>query len=242
MRKLFFIFLLGTVTLIGFSAAAEIVRQPVVRPQLKNDSSKVVQRNFDAQKIKDYSNQTEFIYENKAPVDLSWWSRLWNWFWDLIYSALNNKVTGGLIKYVVIAILVGLVSFLVVKIIGLDLKIFTGKSKAVEVPYTETMDNIHEINFNEEIEKARSAGNFRLAVRLFYLHSLKVLNDKQLISWQPEKTNQTYVNELKDPGQQQQFSQLTRNFEYIWYGEFFIDQENFKALKQDFDQFNRRKV
>lgn len=75
-------------------------------------------------------------------------------------------------------------------------------------------------------------------MRLFYLYSLKRLDESALISWLPEKTNQTYIAELADPEKRQQFSRLTTQFEYIWYGEFFIDKETFGYVKGDFDRFN----
>lgn len=225
------------VTIGGF--AAPMVQQPAPK-RLSNDSSKMILRNFDKEKIKAYTEQPEFSYQETPPEGRSLWSRFWRWFWDWFSRILENEVSGGLIKYGIIIALVGLVVFIIMKAMGLDLKIFTGKSKAIDVPYSESLENIHEINFRSEIEKAVAAGNYRLAVRLFYLHSLKVMNDNQMISWQPEKTNQTYVEEIADPDKRKQFGALTTRFEYIWYGEFFIDKESFAEVKSDFDRFNRR--
>jgi hypothetical protein len=39
----------------------------------------------------------------------------------------------------------------------------------------------------------------------------------------------------------QQFLQLTAQFEYIWYGEFFINRESFSTINSNFDQFNSAK-
>ncbi|WP_316816991.1 DUF4129 domain-containing protein [Pedobacter nyackensis] len=205
---------------------------------LKNDSSAVVPRNFDLQKIEGYSTQKEFQYEEQQLIDTSWWDRFWRWIWDLINTAFENRYSGNFIKYLVIAIVVALVIFAVIKILGLDLKIFAGKSKAVDVPYDESLENIHEINFNEEIDKAVGNGNYRLAVRLLYLRSLKLLSDRELIHWQPEKTNQAYVDELADQDGKEQFKVLTLQFEYIWYGDFAIDKDGFKGIKGNFERFN----
>lgn len=204
------------------------------------DSSKIDLRFIPPENIRKYSVQKEFVYDHIAPEGESLWSRFWRWFWEWLNSISSggSTQTYDLLKYFSLLVLATLVVLLVMKFIGLDLKIFSKKSKAVAVPYTESSDNIHEISFQDEIEKAISAGNYRLAVRLFYLQSLKLLSDKDLIDWQPEKTNQAYLDELHHTDQQQQFVVLTRQFEYIWYGEFLIDQESFKRVRAGFDHFN----
>lgn len=228
--------------IINGAAAQSLKGKSIRNIALKNDSTTLTVRNFDAQKIKDYRTQKEFQYDDAAPMDTSWWDRFWRWFWDLFDGILENNYTGGFLKYMVIFVAAALVVFLVIKVIGLDLKIFAGKPKSVDVPYDESLENIHEINFGEEIEKAVSNGNYRLAVRLFYLQSLKLLNDRQLISWQPEKTNHAYVNEITDPGRRQDFGALTRQFEYIWYGEFFIDKDRFNVVRSSFERFNIKAI
>ena len=205
---------------------------------IKDDSAKVALRNFDPRQINAYRTQQDFQYEEKLGVDTSWWDRFWHWFWGLMDGTLKNKYAGGFIKYLLIVIVTALVIFVVVKFVGLDLKLFASKSKAVDVPYEESMENIHEINFNDEIEKAADNGSYRLAVRLLYLRSLKLLSDKGLINWQPEKTNQAYTDELTDPERKQQFKLLTLQFEYVWYGDFSIDREHFIVLKGSFERFN----
>ena len=102
----------------------------------------------------------------------------------------------------------------------------------------ETLENIHEIDFSEQIAIALQNKNYRLVVRLLYLQTLKQLSDKNLIDWQPEKTNQTYVSELKQQPYHQQFVSLTNQFEYIWYGEFYIDENTFQPIYQSFQEFN----
>lgn len=226
---------------INGSAAQPLKGKVIGNIALKNDSTTLAVRNFDAQKIKDYRIQQEFHYDD-APLDTSWLDRFWRWFWHLFDGILKNDYTAGFIKYMVIFVAAALVVFIVIKVIGLDLKIFAGKAKSVDVPYDGSLENIHEINFTEEIEEAVSNGNYRLAVRLFYLNSLKLMNDRQLISWQPEKTNHVYVNEITDPGRRQEFSALTRQFEYIWYGEFFIDKEYFNAVRVSFERFNFKAI
>jgi len=206
---------------------------------LKIDSSKVELRKFDEQALKKYSLQPEFMYDD-VPKTLSLWDRFWRWFWRWVNEFFSGKATGNIIQYVLIGLVVALIVFIVVKIIRLDLKLLSGKSKKVEIPFSETLENIHEIDFNEELEKAMQSGNYRLVVRLLYLKTLKQLTDQSLIDWQPEKTNQVYVSELVNEDHKLAFGKLTKQFEYIWYGEFFIDKNSFEPIQQSFQQFNEQ--
>ena len=115
-----------------------------------------------------------------------------------------------------------------------------GGARKVEVPYSESLENIHEINFDEEIEKAVALHNYRLAVRLLYLKCLKQLSDRNLIQWKIDKTNSAYIYELSDPNQRQTFSRLTRQFEFVWYGNFAIDQQAFGNINQMFQDFKKQ--
>lgn len=202
-------------------------------------ASKVDVRKFDADRLIEYQSDRDFDYNKTSPETKGFFSRLWDWFWSLLNDVLENETAGSFIGYAIIGILVLLILYAVLRFLGMDLKILSSKSKPVEIPYTESADNIHEINFNEEIDKAVNAGNYRLAVRLAYLKTLKYLSDTQQISWQPDKTNQVYANEITDLPTRQVFQKLTRQFEYVWYGDFLIGKEVFSEIKSDFDQFNR---
>lgn len=211
---------------------------------LRLDSSKVDQRQFNAGAIKVYSKQKEFIYDDVAPQGQNWWDRFWRWLWAWIERAFNgllsSKGAGGIIKYLLIALVIGIVVFVAIKLMGLDYRLLIGKSKHLEVPFSELLVNIHEVDFDAEIANGLQAGNYRLVVRLLYLQTLKRLSDQGMINWQPEKTNRTYVMELTDENLKLAFEQLTTQFEYIWYGEFLIDQLAFEPIHQSFQQFNQK--
>ena len=213
------------------------VKKPLL---IKLDSSKISVRKFSEEAIADYSKQKDFIYDDVAPKTMSLWDRFWRWIWSLINELLSGKTSGSIIKYVLIAVVIALVVYLVIKLIGLDLKLLTRKSKHVEVPFSETLENIHEIDFEEQLNIALQNKNYRLVVRLLYLKTLKQLTDKRLIDWQPEKTNQAYVAELSRQPYHAEFVSLTNQFEYIWYGEFYIDQPSFEPIHQSFKDFNQQ--
>ncbi len=217
-----------------FANKPQIIKKPAI---IKLDTSKVNIRNFDAEKIKTYIKKKDFIYTDAPPETQSLWDRFWRWVWRIINS-LTSGVAGGVVKYVALTLALILALYLVVKFVGLDLIIFAKKPLATEITFNETLENIHEINFDQEIEKALQQNNFRLAVRLLYLQTLKNLSLNNIIVWQLQKTNQVYVTEINNPSQKQQFANLTQQFEYVWYGEFFIDKPIFTLINNSFHQFN----
>jgi len=234
---LFFLCLTSVVSALAVDLNAG---SPKTRALVRTDTVAVSVRNLDRQQIEALKSQKDFIYDDVPPPRQSLWERFWNWLWDIIAGIFNDKVSGRTVKYGVLLILAAAAIFIAFKLIGADLAWFAKKPKSIPVPYTIGEENIHEINFGDEIERAVSQGNYRLAVRLFYLSSLKTLTDKNLIHWQPEKTNHAYLQELKDEGKKQLFSELTRQFEYVWYGEFKLSKERFADIKTSFEQFNSR--
>ena len=118
--------------------------------------------------------------------------------------------------------------------------IFSKKPLETILPYDVLNENIHEIDYDKELHRLISEGKFRLAVRLLYLRALKKLSDAQLIQWQPDKTNYNYLTEISKPELKNDFSQLTLQFDYIWYGDFPIDEQKFEPIKQSFNHFNNQ--
>jgi hypothetical protein len=226
-----------------------------VHHQLKVDSSNVNIRQFDTTAIVKYHKDSAFNYAEKNTTP-TWWDRFWLWvwnvwrnFWDWVASLFQRlfgsvkmgKQAASVFKYVIIGLAAIMIVYVIFKLIGIDLlRIFKKNPTTVEVPYTESIENIHEINFDEAIENALLIKDYRLAVRLLYLRSLKQLSDSNLINWKLGKTNSTYLNEIADTEQRRQFSIVTRQFEYVWYGDFPVDGQSFQNINAIFQEFKNR--
>lgn len=150
-------------------------------------------------------------------------------------GAASNAVS----KYFFIGLGVALVLYIVIKAVGVQ-NIFSKKSKETILPYDVLTENIHEIDYDKELQRLVSEGKYRLAVRLLYLRALKKLNDAEIIEWQPDKTNYNYLMEISKPEIKSDFSRLTLQFDYIWYGDFPIDEQKFDPINQSFNQFNKQ--
>jgi Domain of unknown function (DUF4129) len=90
------------------------------------------------------------------------------------------------------------------------------------------------------ILEAETNNNFNLAFRYSYLQTLRKLADAGLIAFSPDKTNQDYIQELKSRDYQQEFSSVTHNYDYVWYGKFVIDRPQYWQLKQAIISFNNK--
>ena len=179
-------------------------------------------------RLDELRSQHAFDYREAPPASeeaSSAWSRFWNRFFRWLLSKFDwvgGYSYEGFWRWVIYGLLAAAVVFVVLKLLQVDLTRAFGRApRRAALDYETLSENIHELDFPTQLREAEEAGNLRLAVRLGYLALLKQLSDANLITWQPDKTNQTYLRELASqrPTLRPPFAELTRQFEYVWYGE-----------------------
>ncbi|MDQ1163618.1 hypothetical protein QE422_003986 [Chryseobacterium sp. SORGH_AS 447] len=189
-------------------------------------------------------NGKDFDYTTVKPR-MSFWEKLMDKIGRLLDSIFGKtiftktgNVAGVLIRFFAI-LLVGFLLYFIVKylIANGGFSLFGKKNRKVDIREEELHENIHEINFPESILKFEKSGDFRSAVRYQFLFILKKLSDKKLITWNPEKTNKDYLAELKVPHLKNQFYDLSYIFDYVWYGEFTIDEASYMKFKDQYQSF-----
>lgn len=109
------------------------------------------------------------------------------------------------------------------------------KNKASKLVSEE--ENIHETDLNALLSKAIKEKDYRLATRYYYLSLLKLLSDTELITYDKDKTNSEYLFELKDTTMRSHFSYLSYIYNYVWYGEFTVDELKFSAIESKYKSF-----
>lgn len=150
----------------------------------------------------------------------------------------SSQITSVVIRLFAILLVGFLLYFIVKYLIRTNGSLFFGKkNKKIEINEEELHENIHEINFPQSIAKFENNGDYRSAVRYQFLFILKKLSDKKLILWNPEKTNKDYVAELKAAHLKNEFYNLSYIFDYVWYGEFSIDEQSYGKFKSQFHSF-----
>ncbi|MGV3557741.1 DUF4129 domain-containing protein [Larkinella arboricola] len=229
-------------TLTGFSAVAQLpIPQPKDTAQAQpapDDRSAIQVRRPAADRIDEYRNDRAYQYGQDFKPTSSLWSKFWAWFWQKVGAFLNSRAYENFWQYVFLAAIAGGAIWLLVKAEVLGF-VFSKKAQNVDLNYEAVTENIHEIDFDQQIDTAIQQRNYRLAVRLLYLQTLKHLSNRNLIDWKPDKTNRSYVYDLAQSPLQPEFETLTTQFEYIWYGDFPITEERFKPLQESFVRFNR---
>jgi hypothetical protein len=153
-------------------------------------------------------------------------------------NSFSNRLLGGSgIKFFLWTLAI---IFLIIIVFQLTKtgRIFTsGKKEAgvTEVPDEETLLLHH--NFNELIQNAVNAEDYRLATRYHFLKILQQLRDKNHIMYEPGKTNSRYLREI--PAQYQSaFANLVLQYEFVWYGHYDLSPVQYTSLEKIFHIFS----
>ncbi len=116
---------------------------------------------------------------------------------------------------------------------------FNRKKKIAKVAIVSTNEeeDIHNNDYLALVEKAKKAEDYRKATRYYYLFLLKKMSDKDLITFDKDKTNTEYLFDLKKTNLRKNFSYLLYIYDYVWYGEFNIDRSKFVTIENKYQSF-----
>ncbi|MBN8824129.1 MULTISPECIES: DUF4129 domain-containing protein [unclassified Spirosoma] len=204
----------------------------------RDDRSPIRVRYPEADHLRDLQTDHDYQYGNDTPPPENPIARFFNWLFRKLAQFLSSKAYQNVWQYVILAAIACFVIYLLMKAEVLGF-LFPKKAQSGALDYENLAENIHEIDFETAIDEAAAARNFRLAVRLLYLQTLKRLTDAGRVHYKPDKTNRQYVAELINSPLQPDFETLTRQFEFVWYGDFPVDEQRFQAIQNQFRQFNQ---
>ncbi len=232
----------------------EVETQPIIdtyqnpREVLSYDDSDITTTLLDKEKIQDYKSDNDFNYKEELPED-NWWTRFKRKLSDLYYRFFDWLLDGvpaegilsfiiGYLPYILLVLFIGF-------IVWVFLKIDTGSlmMEKINAPETLLSDDealIQRHDLQQLIDKALANGNYRLAVRFYYLLLLQSLTNKELIDWKVQKTNHDYIYEITDLKMRKQFIKVTDIYDYIWYGNFDVDKNAFTKAESSFKTLNNQ--
>ena len=246
-KPAFWLFLLLQTTVLVSAQPNKALRDTLfstVEPAVKNGSensrvkvtgtpSPVALRTVPKRLVDSLKEAEAFWYANAAPLKqkekqasatgASLFQK--RWFRNLLWVLILGSFLGVLFWYLVSS----------------NLFIFRKKVAPLsrEAEVEESGDDLFSIDYEKGLSEATARGQYRLAVRLWYLQTLKILAEKDLIHYRHGTTNQDYVAQLNRHGAFRDFFRLTRHFEYTWYGQFSLSAEAYERIKADFLQFQK---
>ena len=238
-RALFFATLLAT------SGLAAAVQAQDAASDVRLDTGRVDVRTLTPDALRAFRGDPDFAYDRQQPPSESWWTRFKVWLKEKLFAPLENRGVSRLVDWV-FWILAGLgLIYAVLKLLRMEPRgLFYGRSDRRRPAFAE-IEDIHEADFDRLIAEATAAEDFRRAVRLLYLKTLKALAARELITWRPDKTNHEYLRELSQQQASLQtdltalFDRLTYFFEYIWYGDFPVDKVAYQRAHERFAAFDQ---
>ncbi len=158
----------------------------------------------------------------------------WDWF-----DSLSAEAVATFIQWVSIVFLVAVLlyfayrywknpSLRIKKATRRDLKEIEKLSEK-ELIETSRLDEIDRL-----IKEAENQYNYRLALRLQFLKIFKKMMENQFIQYKKDKTNYDYYNEIETPDLKKYFKKISRWYDYVWYGEYYIDQPVYRKALLEF--------
>ena len=164
-------------------------------------------------------NNPDFGYSRElVQVKSSTWQwmsdRLADWYQSLFNSVFPNE-NNWYLWFIAAVMVIGII----IAIVMVRNRNLLRQKENNDSGYVVTDDTIYGIDFEQQIEAALGRDDYRTALRMIYLQTLKWLDDNHHIHWQPQKTPSQYVREYRCAP----FNTLTTLFIRIRYGGFEAD-------------------
>ncbi len=206
------------------------------------DNDSVVQIKFE-NNFKEKYKISDFQYDKKPEVS-TFWNRIKDWLAGIlrnIFSSLDEEkslnVVVRIIQIAVILIILFVVYLIIKAFLNKEGNWIFGKSNSKKLIDDYDLEkNLHLVDFEKLINKALIENKKRLTIRYYYLWLLKKMTTNGIIIWDIEKTNTDYLYEIKNSDFNNQFDYLSYLYNWIWYGEFDLDDDTFIKAKTAFEK------
>lgn len=205
------------------------------------DSSNVNVRTVDSQTLQSITDEDVFNYHQLPENPESLMSRILRWLIQLMQYIFDNPWATAAIRFIFFAIFGIVLIALINQILGGNMSAaFSRTSSGRSVGLNITESNLSKADYDQLLQEALSKNNYHDAVRILYLKALQQLNDTELITWKPDKTNHDYMRELGTHPSKSPFSRLTHYYEYVEYGDFKIEKPGFENVQKIYRQFQQQ--
>jgi len=216
--------------------------------QYYTETSSPGEAGIERSNLDQYLNDRKYDY-SQEPGSRSYWDRFRNWInyqLQRFFNWLFGEEKAGaylatffrILPYLLIAFIIFLIARFFLKVDKRSFADSVGNKNLVALSEEERI--MQEEDIQALIAEALAAEDYRLAIRYQFILCLKLLKDREWIQWQPQKTNRDYVQELENPELKALFQQVVRAYDYIWYGEFPLNQAGYQKILQEYQQLQKR--
>jgi hypothetical protein len=175
------------------------------------------------------------MHYGKEPLQVTgFWNR---WFLRMIRvlgTILNQKA----IPVIMYLVIFSMCAFILVRFLRGEADSVFQKNNENSIFFEEEGAQLTGSDLAVLLQEEISSGNYNKAVRILFLQTLQHLANHGLISLHPEKTNSDFLYEIPDVRIRDQFRDLTRIYEFLWYGNQALDHSWFNRIASKFRLFN----
>lgn len=151
---------------------------------------------IDSAQLAQWQAQPDFDYNRElVGGEMTFNEWLWMQIGDLLDEIFGKAISTPFGKWILSLLAIAVLGFIAWYLWRNHPGLFR-RQEQVEAAYDDTEDTIYGVDFGTAIRQAVANSNFREAIRLRYLQTLKALTDASLIDWQPFKTPTQYVREF----------------------------------------------
>lgn len=199
---------------------------------------------FDEEKVASFKEDPSFDYSQKIQEENWWtsfkryismqWEKLMNWLLGDFEAPIAVAFFLEMLPYILLLLLLSFITYLFIRLYPAVSPLSSGKNPELILDEDEKIIRFKDIP--DLIKKALSRGNYRLAVRYQFLYVLQQLADRDIVEYDSSKTDEEYLSEIQDPSVKKQFQKLNRIYDFVWYGNFSTNLQNYERIERDFER------
>ena len=228
---IFFTFIFTVLFVQGIGSQPEISQADTI-------SITVVEyRQFDTLSLSHYRSQDAFVYGTVVQSKENLWSKMKRWFWNKVGDLIGPEASlwSKIIFYGLLAL--GLIA-IILYFSRVEISSIFRKGDFRQKLHAEILDEkIDADNISQLIETSKKNEDFKRAVRYRLIQILIQLEKDKIIQLEQNKTIAQYRKNFPMASLKPQFGELTKIFEYVWYGEYHLDADQYGKIEDQFITF-----
>lgn len=198
-------------------------------------------RTFDQEKMDAYKESSDYLMQDFLPVNdknrfVQWLSKKLQKYFSNVSEDQFVKTIGIIFKVILWAIGLFALSMIVFTLYKANLKAVPRPNMKVDIDFQQLEKKI-DTDFQPLIEREIAERRFNVALRLLFLQTIQLLHQQKHILWEKDKTNRDYLRELRNSGLRESFSHLVKFYNFGWFGDYKVEEQEFIEIHQAFNTF-----